>query len=416
MAIMKTSASTTKNVARYQLLSRLLAGRTGEKLEQLLAETAGTFGVEQTGLRWPIQGSPQINCVAGWPAADESGKWDLDAIGRLADAPNSADAFLDPRDSKRLLIPLLVDGRRNGVFWVTRGEGFGEDDWHALVAVAQCFARHPAFLERIGFVSDPSRVAQRMQDAAAVAGRIAHDFDNIFTGVVGFAEMVQSLLTPGTLPHQYVGEVMSAGNRGIQFTQQLHNLSRSGIARSMPTGVSNVLAREEVRLKKLPNQNVRLQFASPSDLPAVAMDGGALQMLLGSILDNAVEASPANSAVRVSAALIELSDAEAHEFLGAASAGPYIEMRISDEGPGVTDENRKRLFVEPFFTTKVRHRGLGLPVAYRILHAHRGGARYEFIPGRGSVVHMVLPLASARSVDSGAAPIETKRFPGGNAS
>jgi signal transduction histidine kinase len=179
-------------------------------------------------------------------------------------------------------------------------------------------------------------------------------------------------------------------------------MSRCGSARPTPTAVSSVLGREEARLKKIANLNVKLQFASPSDLPPVAMDGGALQQVLGNILDNAVEASPAGGAIRVSAALIELSELEAREYLGAASAGPYVELRIADEGPGIRDDQRKRLFVEPFFTTKIRHRGLGLPVSLRVLIAHRGGVRIE-VPSRGSVFHVALPLAAARVPDRGSA-------------
>ncbi|HEY1188976.1 MAG TPA: ATP-binding protein, partial [Gemmata sp.] len=67
-------------------------------------------------------------------------------------------------------------------------------------------------------------------------------------------------------------------------------------------------------------------------------------------------------------------------------------------GPGIKPEVRKRLFVEPFFTTKVRHRGLGLAIAYRVLCSHRGGIQIDPVPspGTGTQVRVVLPLAAAR--------------------
>jgi signal transduction histidine kinase len=262
--------------------------------------------------------------------------------------------------------------------------------------------RQPAFVDLIGASRERLRISQRLHDASMVAGKIAHDFDNIFTGVVGFAEMVHSMLEPGSLQHQYVSEIVAAANRGIAFTAQLHQMSRSGAARMSSTSVSGVLGREEARLRKNANLDVKLQFASPNDLPPVAMDASALQQVLGNLLDNAVEASPPAGAVRVSASLIELSDEQAREFLGSASAGPFVELRIVDEGPGVREDHRKKLFVEPFFTTKVRHRGLGLPVALRVLTAHRGGVRYD-APARGSAFHVVLPLAAARAPELGGA-------------
>jgi signal transduction histidine kinase len=59
---------------------------------------------------------------------------------------------------------------------------------------------------------------------------------------------------------------------------------------------------------------------------------------------------------------------------------------------------RAKLFVEPFFTTKVRHRGLGLAVVYRTLFAHRGGVRIDPVPppDPGTVVRVVIPFAAAR--------------------
>jgi signal transduction histidine kinase len=69
-------------------------------------------------------------------------------------------------------------------------------------------------------------------------------------------------------------------------------------------------------------------------------------------------------------------------------------------------EVRKRLLVEPFFTTKVRHRGLGLAIAYRILCAHRGGLQIDGVPapGTGTQVRVVLPLAAARPPAAAGAP------------
>ena len=69
-------------------------------------------------------------------------------------------------------------------------------------------------------------------------------------------------------------------------------------------------------------------------------------------------------------------------------------------------EVRRRLLVEPFFTTKVRHRGLGLAIAYRVLCAHRGGLQIDTVPapGTGTQVRVVLPLAAARPPAAAGAP------------
>ena len=52
------------------------------------------------------------------------------------------------------------------------------------------------------------------------------------------------------------------------------------------------------------------------------------------------------------------------------------------------------MFVEPFYTTKFRHRGLSLAVVYRMLYAHRGGVQADSRPGKGTTIRIVLPLAA----------------------
>ena len=119
-------------------------------------------------------------------------------------------------------------------------------------------------------------------------------------------------------------------------------------------------------------------------------------MILGHLLDNAVEASPKDGVVRVTARLVELAPADLPGFLGRPSAGPHVEVRVADQGPGLTDEARRKMFVEPFFTTKFRHRGLSLAVVYRMLYAHRGGVQADARSGQGTTVRVVFPLAAAR--------------------
>ena len=90
---------------------------------------------------------------------------------------------------------------------------------------------------------------------------------------------------------------------------------------------------------------------------------------------------------------------EAKSFLGQVNPGTYVEIAVTDSGPGFTPLARSKVFVEPFYTTKIRHRGLGLAIVYRTLIAHRGGIRIDAAtPGPGTIARVVIPIAAARSV------------------
>ena len=197
-----------------------------------------------------------------------------------------------------------------------------------------------------------------------------------------------------------------SGQRGIQFTQQLHQLSRSGQVKPNPAAVSAAVAKEEARLKTAVGPNLRFERDLPPSLPAVALEGGPLQVVLGHLLENAVEACPQGGVIRVSGRTVELSDADARTYLGKPAGGAHLLLAVTDSGVGIKPEARRRLFVEPFFTTKVRHRGLGLAIAYRIVCAHRGGIQIDTVPppGTGTQVRVVLPLATPRPPATAGAP------------
>jgi len=162
--------------------------------------------------------------------------------------------------------------------------------------------------------------------------------------------------------------------------------------------VSAAVQKEEQRLRAAAPANTRIEKDIPPNLPSVALESAPLQTVLGHLMENAIEACPSGGGVRVSAEPVELSEPEARSYLGRAGAGAFLRVTITASGTGIKPEHRKRLFVEPFFTTKVRHRGLGLAVAYRILFAHRGGILIDPVPppGTGTHARVVLPLAAAR--------------------
>jgi signal transduction histidine kinase len=267
-----------------------------------------------------------------------------------------------------------------------------------MALTSRTLERSPAVAAVVGPLIDPERLSQRLADAAVIAGRMAHDFDNILTGIIGFSDLTQPMLQPGSQAAGFVGEIAKVGQRGIQFTQQLHQLSRSGQVKPSPASVAAAVAKEELRLKPHMNPNLRVEKELAPSLPPVALDGGPLQAVMGHLLENAIEASPNGGVIRIAARTTELSEAEAKSYLGRLALGSHLLVTITDSGVGMKPEVRRRLLAEPFFTTKVRHRGLGLAIAYRILCAHRGGLQIDSVPppGTGTQVRVVLPLAAAR--------------------
>src|SRR5205823_4355963 len=98
--------------------------------------------------------------------------------------------------------------------------------------------------------------------------------------------------------------------------------------------------------------------------------------------------------VTLTARLVRLSSAECLTLWGSARPGPHVCLEISDTGCGLSADAQAKLFREPFFTNKPRHRGLGLATVYGVLTSHRGG--FRLLPGAqgGVTARVYLPLAA----------------------
>lgn len=123
-------------------------------------------------------------------------------------------------------------------------------------------------------------------------------------------------------------------------------------------------------------QGVRLLLDNRSVELDLEADRQALSGALTSLLENAMQASPAGSTVRL---------------VAQAGTGPFVAFRVEDEGPGIAAEGRERLF-DPFYTTRAEGSGLGLAIVKQVADAHGGWVEVESTPGKGSRFSLFLPL------------------------
>jgi CheY-like chemotaxis protein len=138
-----------------------------------------------------------------------------------------------------------------------------------------------------------------------------------------------------------------------------------------------------------------LHVAVPADLPKVALDATLLQVVLAPLLDNAYEAVGDHGHVTLRAQLVTMSPLECQGLFGGLVPGRCLELSVEDDGCGIPPDSESRLLDELFYSTKPRHRGLGLAVVYGVLRAVGGGLRWLTEPGKGSTFFVYLPLAES---------------------
>jgi signal transduction histidine kinase len=137
-------------------------------------------------------------------------------------------------------------------------------------------------------------------------------------------------------------------------------------------------------------RQIALEFSCPPDLPPVFADIDQIQQLALNLIKNALAATPVGGRVTVRLDLVTLG--------ASGRAVPAARLEIEDNGCGMNEETRARLF-EPFFTTRAGAggTGLGLAVVHAIVQAHGGRIEVSSSPGAGSRFTVDLPLQGVRA-------------------
>jgi signal transduction histidine kinase len=368
--------------------------------ETLLAGLARTFDASAAGLANLVQelpASPRRVDSAGREAPPQPWPWEQQP-GLPEKARDVATAIpLRVAGGPSLLVAhLRLEDDSARLLWVEDEEqrAWSADEAAALWLAGQVLAHLPPLADD-GTTQDPrlgrQQWQQRLCDAAVVSGKLAHDFGNVLTGILGFAELALAHLPASSPAHRYVNEVYQAAQQGLGLTQQMQTFGQRNPHRVQPTALAPLLAGEQARLGPGLPSGVTLQVNVPADLPPVAMDAEALRQVLDALVQNAREALGGRGSITIAARRHDLTAEECLDLVGKPVPGPCIEVSVADTGCGLSPEVRERLFNEPFFTTKVRRRGWGLALVHGILRAHGGGFRMDPRPGGGTFVRLFVP-------------------------
>lgn len=244
---------------------------------------------------------------------------------------------------------------------------------------------------------------QRMQSIGLLAGGVAHDFNNILMGILGYASLAKDRLEEDHPAYRMLGTIEQSAERAADLTRALLAYARGGKAESMPV-MLDAMAEEllDILRTNLPKGLVvEKQFAA--NLPYILADPAQIQQVVMNLCLNAGEAivqkktlpeyAAMNGRLLLQTGTSCLQEPLLQELgLSPELAGQeFAYLRISDNGCGMNEATLKRIF-EPFFTTKFAGRGLGLAAVEGIVRNHGGGLQVLSTPGEGSSFTLFLPV------------------------
>jgi two-component system cell cycle sensor histidine kinase/response regulator CckA len=246
-------------------------------------------------------------------------------------------------------------------------------------------------------VEEQLRRAERMQAAGKLAGGVAHEVNNMMTGVIGFSEFVLRTLDPDDPRRSDMEEVIRAGSRAADVTRQLLAFTRQQYLQPQTIEINLVVSEMEKMLRRSLGEDKQLELRLSAKPGQIRADRGQLEQVLINLVLNARDALREHGRVTIETGSTEWDAAYAGRHGGVEiPLGRYVMLAVSDNGCGMDPEIQARIF-EPFFTTKAvgQGTGLGLSTVYGIVKQSGGFIWVYSELDQGTVFKVYLPEAGA---------------------
>jgi signal transduction histidine kinase len=247
---------------------------------------------------------------------------------------------------------------------------------------------------------------QKLKGISVLASGVAHNFNNMLVGVLGYASLISMKLEDAKRKNQalqgedidelmkYTGTIESSAQKAGGLARDLAGLSRKrmlGKESVIPIDINKLIAELQKLLSGTFPKSIEITAKMNDSLPAIKGDILQLEQALLNIAINSKDAMPDGGKLTIKTFLTDSATGNSkYHYL---KPGKYVTIQISDTGTGMDEATLSHIF-EPFFTTKPvdKGTGLGLASAYSIIKAHHGYVIAESLPNKGSTFTIYLPV------------------------
>ncbi len=235
------------------------------------------------------------------------------------------------------------------------------------------------------------RQSQKLEGIGLLAGGVAHDFNNILTGILGYANMLEPDAAPGSTMQEGLHVIQQAAERAAELTKQLLSFARRGKRQNITVDLNSTILEIVSLLTRTINKNITVTEHFDTDQATVLGDPGQLQQIVLNLAINGRDAMPQGGRLTFRTRRQRLNAEQLMAHPG-AKPGVFVALSVSDTGVGIEKKNLRRIF-EPFFTTKDvdKGTGMGLAMVYGIVKAHQGFIDVESDIGKGTTFTVYVP-------------------------
>ncbi|MCP4413817.1 MAG: response regulator [Gammaproteobacteria bacterium] len=238
---------------------------------------------------------------------------------------------------------------------------------------------------------------QKMESVGRVASGVVHDFNNMISIIIGFAELALMKMGPSHPLFADLQEIRKTGERSASLTRQLMSFVRKQKTVPKVTDLNEMVEEIVNLLRQLAGQYIKLTWLPGADLWQIKIDPVQIDQIMTNLCANARDAISGKGNITIETENVvfdEVYCTEYPEFV----AGEFVMLYVRDDGCGMDGDVLENLF-EPFFTTKGESlgTGLGLSTVYGIVKQNDGFISIDSEHGKGTIFKIYLPRFTNKS-------------------
>ena len=235
-------------------------------------------------------------------------------------------------------------------------------------------------------VQEALRRSSKMETLSILAAGLAHDLNNIFGAVVGYASMLKDLSPTHDKFRRFLGNLVEVAGSGAELVDRLLTFTSERQSDQTSCDLTRSVRRVEGLLASHIKGDIQASVIIEEDLPAVCGSATRIEQAMANLLVNARDAVAAKGTGSINV-VAKMTKELPEEMVLAPMQNPlgWIEVRVEDDGIGINANDIAAIF-EPYFTTKPigKGTGLGLSIVYGVMKALRGGIAVRSTPGSGA--------------------------------
>jgi len=241
------------------------------------------------------------------------------------------------------------------------------------------------------------RQDEKMEAIGRLAGGVAHDINNLLTAILGYTDLVSEQVDSDEQISRDIQEIRRAAERATAYMRQLTLLKPSQAVDSVEVDINETVSALLASLPVCDRTQISVRLGTA--LSMVRGDAGQLEQALANVAINALDAMPAGGNLTIETIAVTVEEELWRPGAPPVLPGSYVKVSVSDTGSGMDSATRARAY-EPFFTTKRKGQGLGLPLAHGLVKQSGGSISLESAPGLGTTVSIYLQVAPDGSGDA----------------